>query len=71
MLRRMHNNSNDHFCYFGHNIAKLVFVDLVLYYTTFIGADMDLPRYRRPTSSSAPGFQNEQLRVHESVGRGR
>ena len=36
---------------------------LVLYYTKFIGADMDLPRYRRPISSSAPGVQNEQLRV--------
>ena len=42
-----------------------------LYYTTFIGADMDLPRYRRPISSSAPDVQNEQLRVHESVARER
>ena len=24
---------------------------------------MDLPRYRRPTSSSAPGVQNEQLNI--------
>ena len=29
MLRRMHNNFNNHFCCFGHNIAKL---DLLLYY---------------------------------------
>ena len=61
--RVLHSVLNS-FLLFGHNIAKLEFVELLLYYTTFIGADMDLPCYRRQIASSAPGVQNEQLQVH-------
>ena len=53
-----------------HVIAKVILLQLWLssVLTTFIGADMDLPRHKRLTTSSAPVIQNEQST--ESVARG-